>query len=134
MLGIKHDKLHSNEVFSSKYFDTKYFTSELQEIYRTDDLFFQIPSDVEIDIQTKLKEYDKYEYMYSTKVIDTSLNNQRISSSGVFKRKGSTVLASKANQAKQVCRVCGKQIAKSTKHDATACLNHREQMNRKLKK
>ena len=77
MLGIKHDKLHSNEVFSSKYFDTKYFTSELQEIYRTDDLFFQ---------------------------------------------------------AKQVCRVCGKQIAKPTKHDATACLNHREQMNRKLKK
>ena len=70
-------------------------------------------------MQKQSKSYST-ELKVGTKIIDSSNTYQRIVSNAIS-RKNSTILASKANIGKVICKFCEQLFASSTNHTTNAC-------------
>lgn len=111
--------MSSVDIFSTTYFADEYLVSNLQCIYANESVYIITPSQSDVNMQKQSKSYST-ELKVGTKIIDSSNTYQRIVSNAIS-RKNSTILASKANIGKVICKFCEQLFASSTNHTTNAC-------------
>jgi hypothetical protein len=107
-----------NEEFYTKYVNKLWFTKTFKEVFNLKSMELIIPDDIAIDSRKAEKEYDNINIL--TKISKSIISKKRIQSNGDSSSSAS-ISATRAKAAKISCSICGKELARTTKHPASAC-------------